>query len=194
MFPKFVLLWTDAVMWTLVVAMLVYAGFVQRRAPLKASWLRVFRDAPAFASAIVLALCLVVTLLDSVHFRRALPSSDAAGAPGAAVAYDTRTQSVLDALLSGLIESREATYSRPLSYQSFTLQSLSIDGEVRRAPPRLLHAGRHLKDPAAEWAADITSRVVRGVLLWAGFHAGLSGIRRGSWTGAVRRRIRRSWL
>ena len=34
MFPKFVLLWTDAVMWALVVAMLVYAGFVQRRAPL----------------------------------------------------------------------------------------------------------------------------------------------------------------
>ena len=98
MFPKFVLLWTDAVMWALVVAMLVYAGFVQRRAPLKASWARVFRDAPAFASAIVLALCLVVTLLDSVHFRRALPSSAAAGT---AVAYDTRTQSVLDALLSG---------------------------------------------------------------------------------------------
>ena len=159
MLPKFVLLWTDAVMWTLVVAMLVYAGFVQRRAPLKANWLRVFRDAPAFASAIVLALCLVVTLLDSVHFRRALPSSDAAGT---AVAYDTRTQSVLDALLSGLVESREATYSRPLSYQSFTLQSLSIDGEMRRAPPRLLHAGRHLKDPAAEWAADITQRVVLG--------------------------------
>ena len=190
MFPKFVLLWTDAVMWALVVAMLVYAGFVQRRAPLKASWARVFRDAPAFASAIVLALCLVVTLLDSVHFRRALPSSAAAGA---AVAYDTRTQSVLDALLVGLIESREATYSRPLAYQSFTLQSLSIDGEMRRAPPRLLHAGVHLKDPAAEWSADITNRVLLGLLmgaltgalLWAAVVFALARQHRLSWREAA---------
>jgi hypothetical protein len=43
------------------------------------------------------------------------------------------------------------------------LQSLSIDGEVRRAPPRLLHAGVHLKDPATEWAADITRRVLLGL-------------------------------
>ena len=80
MLPKFVLLWTDAVMWALVLAMGVYAQYVRRRAPLKASWIRVFRDAPAFASAIVLALCLIVTLLDSVHFRRALPVAAGEGA------------------------------------------------------------------------------------------------------------------
>ena len=194
MLPQFVLLWTDAVMWALVLAMGVYAQYVQRRAPLKASWIRVFRDAPACASAIVLALCLIVTLFDSVHFRRALPVAAGEGGAAKAVAYDTRTQSGLDALLSGLVESREATYSRPLAYQSFTLQSLSIDGEVRRVPPRLLHGGVHLKDPAQEWGADIAMRaslglglgVALGALLCAAFVLALARHGGIGWRAAAR--------
>ena len=168
MLPKFVLLWTDAVMWALVVALLVYARVVWRSPTLRASWTLVFRDAAAFASAIVLGLCLVVTLLDSVHFRRALSSATGTGVAAHAVAYDTRTQSLLDALLVGLIDSREATYSRPLAYQSFTLESLTVEGEVRRLPPRLLHGGAHLGDPATQWSADIAMRVASGLAIGAG--------------------------
>jgi peptide/nickel transport system permease protein len=166
MLPKFVLLWTDAVMWALVVAMLLYARMVWRSPTLRASWTLVFRDAAAFASAIVLGLCLALTLLDSVHFRRALP----AAGPDAAVpsvAYDTRTQSLLDVVLADLIDSREATYSRPLAYQSFTRESLTVEGEVRRLPPRLLHGGAHLSDPANQWSGDIAVRVVGGLAMGA---------------------------
>ncbi|HOX68851.1 MAG TPA: ABC transporter permease [Burkholderiaceae bacterium] len=165
--PKFVLLWTDAVMWALVVALLVYARVVWRSPNLRASWTLVFRDAAAFASAIVLGLCLVLTLLDSIHFRRALPAAST-GSPTAAKAYDTRTQSALDSLLSRQIESREATYSRPLAYQSFTLESLTVDGEVRRLPPRLLHGGAHLRDPQRQWAGDIGARIAAGLAIGAG--------------------------
>lgn len=167
MLPKFVLLWTDAVMWALVVALLIYARVVWRSPNLRASWTLVFRDAAAFASAIVLGLCLLITLLDSVHFRRALPLAAGTGSAAQAVAYDTRTQSVLDALLVNLIESREATYSRPLAYQSFTLESLTVEGEVRRLPPRLLHGGAHLSDPATQWASDISWRVAGGLAVGA---------------------------
>jgi len=167
MLPKFVLLWTDAVMWALVVALLVYARVVWRSPNLRASWTLVFRDAAAFASAIVLGLCLVLTLLDSIHFRRALPAAST-GSPTAAKAYDTRTQSALDSLLSRQIESREATYSRPLAYQSFTLESLTVDGEVRRLPPRLLHGGAHLRDPQRQWAGDIGARIAAGLAIGAG--------------------------
>ncbi len=167
MLPKFVLLWTDAVMWALVVALLVYARVVWRSPNLRASWTLVFRDAAAFASAIVLGLCLVLTLLDSIHFRRALPAAST-GSPTAAKAYDTRTQSALDSLLSRQVESREATYSRPLAYQSFTLESLTVDGEVRRLPPRLLHGGAHLRDPQRQWAGDIGARVAAGLAIGAG--------------------------
>jgi len=167
MLPKFVLLWTDAVMWALVVALLVYARVVWRSPNLRASWTLVFRDAAAFASAIVLGLCLVLTLLDSIHFRRALPAAST-GSPTAAKAYDTRTQSALDSLLSRQVESREATYSRPLAYQSFTLESLTVDGEVRRLPPRLLHGGAHLRDPPRQWAGDIGARIAAGLAIGAG--------------------------
>jgi len=167
MLPKFVLLWTDAVMWALVVALLVYARVVWRSPNLRASWTLVFRDAAAFASAIVLGLCLVLTLLDSIHFRRALPAAST-GSPTAAKAYDTRTQSALDSLLSRQVESREATYSRPLAYQSFTLESLTVDGEVRRLPPRLLHGGAHLRDPQRQWAGDIGARIAAGLAIGVG--------------------------
>ena len=167
MLPKFVLLWTDAVMWALVVALLVYARVVWRSPNLRASWTLVFRDAAAFASAIVLGLCLVLTLLDSIHFRRALPAAST-GSPTAAKAYDTRTQSALDSLLSRQVESREATYSRPLAYQSFTLESLTVDGEVLRLPPRLLHGGAHLRDPQRQWAGDIGARIAAGLAIGAG--------------------------
>lgn len=187
MLPKFVLLWTDAVMWALVVALLVYARVVSRSPNLRASWTLVFRDAAAFASAIVLGLCLALTLLDSVHFRRALPAAPGSDASKATQAYDTRTQSVLDALLVRLVESREATYSRPLAYQSFTLESLTVAGEVRRLPPRLLHGGAHLRDPVREWSGDLATRIVGGLgigaalalLLGAGIVRGVA--RRHGW-------------
>ncbi len=187
MLPKFVLLWTDAVMWALVVALLVYARVVSRSANLRASWKLVFRDASAFSSAIVLGLCLALTLLDSVHFRRALPTATGAELAAPSVAYDTRTQSLLDALLAHLVDSREATYSRPLAYQSFTLESLSVDGEVRRLPPRLLHGGAHLSDPARQWSVDIAMRVASGLAIGAAVALLLSAwivrgvARRNSW-------------
>ncbi len=160
--PQFVLLWTDAAIWLLVLAMLAYARFVLRRPNLRANWTKVFRDAPALASSVVLAACIVVTLADSVHYRPQLPP--AAGAPAGSVAYDTRVHSLLDALLQVLIDAREKTYSRPLDYVGFTKESEEVDGQVVRVAPRLLHGGAHLKDPAREWAGDVTARGLGGAL------------------------------
>jgi peptide/nickel transport system permease protein len=159
--PKFVLLWTDAAIWTLVTALAAYAVLVVRQPQLAANWRKVFHDAPALCSSLILLLCLGVTLLDSVHYRPLLPP--AAGAPDAAPAYDTRTKSVLDAVLQDLVLSREATYSRPLSYVGFTKESVTIDGEVRRVAPRLVFGGAHLKHPETEWAGDIARRAATGL-------------------------------
>jgi len=143
--PKIVVLWTDAAMWLMVAALLGYAWLLRRRPGLAADWRRVFADPAALASSLILALCLAVTLLDSLHFRPRLPRTGASDA----VAYDPRTRSVLDALLSGLIETREVTYSRPLSYLGFTKESVEAGGVVRRVAPRLVHGGAHLQDPDA---------------------------------------------
>ena len=79
--PKIVLLWTDAAIWLLVAALGVYAWHVSRRPNLRANWRKVFMDAPALCSSLVLLACLGVTLLDSVHYRPLLPPAPGAIAP-----------------------------------------------------------------------------------------------------------------
>ena len=160
--PRFVLLWTDAAMWLLALALALYVAMVLRRPGLKASWKKVFGDAAALAASVLLALCLGLTLLDSVHYRPLLPP--AAGAQAAGPAYDTRTRSLLDALL---VESREATYSRPLSYVGFTKESVEVEGQVLRVAPRLKFGGAHLDDPAAQWLPDLARRGAAGLVLGA---------------------------
>ena len=159
--PKLVVLWTDGAVWLLLAAMVGYAVLVLRRPQLAANWSKVFRDAPTLASSLVLLLCLGVTLLDSVHYRPRLPP--AAGAGPGVVAYESRTRSLLDQALWTLLQSRESTYSRPLSYLGFTKESLLVDGEIKRVAPRLEFGGRHLVDPQAQWAGDLAARAARGL-------------------------------
>ena len=168
--PKFVFLWTDLAMWVMALALLAYGATVLRRPGLRASWTRVFADPAALAASVVLLLCIGVTLLDSVHYRPRLP---AAGS-GDATAYDTRTHSLLDALLARLVESREATYSRPLSYVGFTKESVEVDGQIQRIAPRLKFGGAHLQSPAQDWLPDLLWRGLLGLGLGALVAAALS--------------------
>jgi peptide/nickel transport system permease protein len=169
--PKFVLLWTDAAVWLLVMALAAYIGHVRRTPNLATNWRKVFSNAPALASSVVLLACLFVTLADSVHYRSALPPVAAAAA--GSVAYDTRTRSLLDAALAGLVESRETTYSRPLDTVSFTKESGDA-GE--RIAPRLLHGGAHLSDPASQWAGDVALRAGVGLVVGLAVAAALSAL------------------
>nr|WP_316638847.1 ABC transporter permease [uncultured Roseateles sp.] len=158
--PKFVLLWTDVSVWLLVLAVLGYAVYVKRSPGLSANWRKVFTHASALASSLVLLFCLTITVLDSVHFRSLLPP--AAGADNSRAAYDTRTQSMMDALFSRVVNAREATYSRPLAFEGFTKESAVVEGQIVRTSPRLKFGGAHLTDPASQWLADLTWRALLG--------------------------------
>jgi peptide/nickel transport system permease protein len=155
---KFVLLWTDLALWLLAAAVLAYGWRVKGQAHLRATWRRVLRDPVAASSGVVMALFLLVTLADSIHLRRALPSADGA------IAYDTRTLSALDLLLERQIAMREVSYSMPLGTQGFNKHSVAdAQGRVVRDHPRLKFGGAHLEDPAREWAADVGTRVALGL-------------------------------
>ncbi len=161
--PKFVLLWTDVSIWVLAIALLAYGLYVRRQPNLAATWRKVFADAAALASSVVLTACLLLTLADSVHFRSLLPP--AAGTTAGSVAYDARVQSLLDVALRDLVQSRESTYSRPLATVGFTKESIEVDGQVRRVAPRLLHGGAHLSDPATQWLGDLSMRAAVGLVI-----------------------------
>ena len=159
--PKFVPLWTDLSIWLLAASGVVYAVAVLRSANLRASWRKVFRDAGALCSSLVLGICLVITMADSVHYRPLLEA--AGGASHEVVAYDTVTHSLLDLALSTLVDSREETYSRPFAYVGFTKESATINGQLRRVAPRLQHGGAHLSDPEHQWGSDVLARSVGGL-------------------------------
>jgi peptide/nickel transport system permease protein len=159
--PKLVPLWTDVAVWLLVASAAAYALIVLRSPSLRANWRKVFRDAGALCSALILAICLVITVADSMHYRPLL--EPAAGAAGDAVAYDTVTYSLLDLLLSGLVDSREETYSRPFAYVGFTKESLTINGQLQRVAPRLAHGGADLADPEHQWGRDVLARTMGGL-------------------------------
>lgn len=195
--PKFVMLWTDVSVWLLIVAMVAYGWTVARKPNLSANWGKVFRNAPALSSSLVLLACLLVTLADSVHFRPVLPPAASAPA-GSEVVYDTRVLSVLDAGLRQVVQSRESTYSRPLAYVGFTKESADVNGKVERIAPRLKFGGAHLTDPDTQWSGDVTKRVVVGALagavvaalLCALLIAAVSRSRREGWSttfGKIRR-------
>jgi peptide/nickel transport system permease protein len=157
---KFVVLWTDAALWLLVAALVAYIVHVRRDANLRATWHKVMRDHAAVSAGVVLLLFVAVTLLDSVHFRRALQQDQ--GSPQ--VFYDTRTESLLELLLSRQIGARETTYSSPLATRGHTKESIEVEGKSVRDFPRLAFGGAHLKDADREWAGDVLGRGLVGVL------------------------------
>lgn len=162
---KFVFLWTDLALWALVVAVSVYGWRVWHQPGLRATWRVALRDAATVGAGAVLLLFMAVTALDSVHFRRALPP-----APGQAAGttfYETRTESLLDVVLARPLAMREASYSRPLATHGLLKQNIERNGQSVRETPRLRFGGAHLRDPDADWAADVAWRVAAGLLAGA---------------------------
>jgi peptide/nickel transport system permease protein len=194
--PRLVFLWTDFVLWLVVLGAVLYAWRVRGNRHALATWRQVAHDAPAMAAAVVLGIFVVIALLDSVHFRPRLAA--APGAPAdAPVMYGTRTVSVLDALLAHAIESREKTYSVPLAWWSFQRETQVVNGAEVRDYPRLVHGGAHLKDPERDWLPDVLRRSLIGVgaglaggLLACAGIAALRGRRHGGFLASARDIVR----
>ena len=163
--PRFILLWTDAALFTLVAAVLAYAWHVRRSHALRATWSRVARSAPAMCSAVVLAVFVLVGLLDSVHYQPVLPPTPGAPADAPRI-FAPKIVSALDALLDDTAFVRpEKTYSAPLAWRQFTKESILQDGgEPIRDFPRLRFGGRHLHEPEAQWLGDIGIRLGLGLV------------------------------
>jgi peptide/nickel transport system permease protein len=161
--PKFVLLWTDAALFLILLAVLGYAWHVRRTPTLRATWARVSHDAPAMCAAVFLAVFAVVGLLDSVHYRVKLPPLPGVAADAPAV-YSPSAQSLLDELLQGTVLTRpEKTYSAPLASHQFTKETMLVDGRPTRDFPRLRAGGAHLSDPGSQVMGDVVRRSLAGL-------------------------------
>ena len=152
------LLPTDALVWLLVAIGLAYGVYCRRHAHLAVPWRRVFQSPAAMASSVILVAYLAVGLADSLHFRPRLEQ-----AAGGKEAYSTEVLSLLDLGLAHLRGRSEKTYSAPLATRSYAKEQVELpDGRQRRDFPRLRFGGAQLA-AEADWAADVSRRVLAGV-------------------------------
>ena len=176
-----IVLATDLLIWLLIAAAIAFALYSARRPHLAAPWARVFRSQAAVASGVFLGFYLSIGLLDSLHYRPALPSK--AGEPAV---YSVQVVSLLDVALTSLRSRTERTYSAPLATRLYQKEQVEQpDGKSLREFPRLRHGGAHLKDDAG-WGKDLASRVLGGwvaaLVVWLILFFGTQKILKRRWS------------
>lgn len=149
-----VLLWTDGLIFLLVAGLAGFVAVVRRHEHLAAPWRRVAADPVAVSAAVVLLCFTAVAVLDSLHYRPALPPG-----PDGTVQYAPEVKSVFERLLAPVAERHEKSYSAPFATRLFAREAIILaDGRTVRDYPRLQYGGAHLADPDRGVAADILTR------------------------------------
>jgi peptide/nickel transport system permease protein len=162
-----VFLWSDRLVFLLLVAGVVWAMYVRRHEHLLLPWRRVAQSATAMVSLLVLSLFLFVGMLDTLHYQVALPDKN-----GGETVYSPEVLSVFDKLLTPLRTHTEKTYSAPLAVTLYAKESITdARGMVSRDYPRLRYGGAHLEN-VRQRDYDVLRRVLNGAL--AGLAAGLA--------------------
>ena len=156
-----VFLWSDLLIWLLVLAGIVLGALSSRNPPMRAAWRRVGRSRTGMAAATVLVAFVSIGLLDSLHYRARL---EGAGA-GEPAAHAVEVLSVLDYLTTSVRTRLEKTYSEPLAMRSYAKEFVEVreaDGSVHpiRDFPRLKFGGAHLGEDETQRIGDIVKRVL----------------------------------
>ncbi|MCG2577195.1 ABC transporter permease [Dechloromonas sp. XY25] len=165
---QIVILWSDLLIWLLVVAGIGVGVLIAKDPPLLSAWRRVGASRVGMASATVLLAFVLIGLLDSLHYRAALE-----GKPGQKVQYAVEVLSVLDAVVTPLRTRSEKTYSEPFATRLYAKETLDVPGQGSvREYPRLKHAGMHLGEHEDEVVADAAFTAFRaGALAFVGWLA-----------------------
>lgn len=153
-----VILWSDALVFLLLAVGAGTAWYVRRQEHLLLPWRRVAKSRVGVVSLLVLSLFVIVGVLDSLHYRAALPEKN-----NGQTVYTPEVLSAFDALAGTLRSHVEKTYSAPLAVYLYAKESIETpDGKVLRDYPRLKYGGAHLADPQQDWWADVLQRAVMG--------------------------------
>lgn len=158
-----VLLWTDILIYILVLAVVTFIFYARRKEHLRAPWRQVARSRMGMAAAVILVVYVVIGLLDSIHFH---PRQESTGDDNREAGYSADIISVFDWLVEPLRSSVEKTYSAPFAAHLYSKETIELpDGTDSRGYPRLEHGGAHLQDPASERLPDILQRSGKGLLI-----------------------------
>ena len=167
---KPVILWTDSLIYLLLIVVIIFAWYVRRNEYLLAPWKRVSHSVSGMMALTVLMLFILIGLLDTVHFRPALENNNRASIEEA---YDAQVLSLFDIMVTQLRTNTEKTYSAPFATHLYSKETIELPegGQVREFP-RLKFGGAHLQNPDKQFATDIIWRTLAGLSLglvvWVG--------------------------
>ena len=154
-----VFLWSDKLIFLILAAGIACVWYVRQHEHLLVPWRRVARNPTAMVSLLVLSLFVLVGLLDTLHYRAALPDRN----DGETV-YSPEVLSLFDKLVTPLRTQTEKTYSAPLAVTLYAKESvIDASGHVLREYPRLRYGGASLTD-VRQRDADIFWRGLTGAL------------------------------
>jgi peptide/nickel transport system permease protein len=117
-------LWTDIMVWLLVVSLVAWGWVLSRSPQVKKQWRTIFKSSMAMASAIVLLFYLLFALLDSVHFKNS---------------KEAEMVSLLDMAFEHRIKETERTYSSPFATTEYVKSVVVEDGITKQINLPLLH-------------------------------------------------------
>ena len=166
-----VFLWSDLLLWLLCFAAIALGFYSMRAIHLARGWAKLARNPIATGTATILAAFLLVGLLDSLHYREALPPL-ADAEENAEIRYGVEVFSALDYLLQSLRRQNEKTYYAPFATRLYAMESVETAEGIARIYPRLAYGGAHLADEGKK-IADIAKRMAKSLLLTALLFAAL---------------------
>lgn len=150
--PQPVVLWTDALIFLLLLLALVFGIYAAQREHLRSPWRMVAHSRVGVGCLVVLSVYIGIGLLDSIHFHPLLPATD----PGAKAVYSTEVISLFDRWVTPLRTQQEKSYSAPLAAYLYSKENIELEGgRTLRTYPRLRYGGTHLQDPETERWPDI---------------------------------------
>ncbi len=149
---QFVGLYSDGLLWLMVLLLIGYVVHVYRHPHLRAPWRQVLSHRVGIISAVVLCVYAVICLLDSVHWQQTTRNQQGTA--------QVQVVSALDRLLPQTMVIPERSYSAPLSQTDFTQSSWSdAQGQSVRG-----YAPLHGVAQVEQRSRDIAGRVVTGFL------------------------------
>ena len=155
---KPVLLWSDGLIFILVIALVIFFYKLRQDPLTRERWEQVFSSKLGMATFTIIMTYVGVALLDSLHFRLALDAPE--GVQTNEVFYDNKLTSVFDVLTGEMGQRFERTYSAPFALISFEKKNMKDDqGRDMRDFPPLKYAGLDVVDSAEKWA-DVTAKSV----------------------------------
>lgn len=161
-----VVLWTDILLWVLLIVLLLGMRSIRRSEQARKQWQKVFQSPIAMASSLVLITYFALAILDSVHFKIEGPSISAESTEVysdwsvEAVKQNVsdftnglvnealygKTLSLLDLMIQHLLLSTERTYSAPFALTEYSSSIVYTDAGVEQQFKPLKYAGQHLQE------------------------------------------------